>query len=124
LRTNMLPFFPWTMDRTVEKTYRVGATSWTILQSWRTQDSKNASDYPLEPGCLTKNSGKTVLTGLSKPKLNFSKVGLLAGIFHKIGIVEFNFRINWWVSLLLTRGLKHGNFGNSTCLPDANCHWP
>jgi hypothetical protein len=37
---------------------------------------------------------KTVLAGLSSPKPNFSGIASVTGIFHKTGVVVFNFSSN------------------------------
>ncbi len=45
------------------------------------------------------NNEKTVLTRILGPKFKFSNIALATEIFHKKGIVGFNFSSNSWLSL-------------------------
>jgi hypothetical protein len=65
------------------------------LRSWRTDDFRNAGHCPLKTGFLTRESEtpKTVLTALSSPKPNYSKIALVTGIFHKKGIGIYNIQL-------------------------------
>jgi hypothetical protein len=85
------------------------------MRTWQIKDSKNPGHYslPFKSQLFDKKPWKTVLTELSSSKPNFSKITLVTGILHKIGMVELNFSSNGWVSLLLKQRLEHGNIRDS-----------